>query len=59
MVGLVGIEPTTLRLRGACSNQLSYRPEAEFDVSASVYAQREGEDASSQHSAGPKRRAAI
>ena len=27
MVGLTGLEPVTLRLSSACSNQLSYRPE--------------------------------
>ena len=27
MVGLIGLEPMTLRLSSACSNQLSYRPE--------------------------------
>ena len=26
MVGLIGLEPMTLRLSSACSNQLSYRP---------------------------------
>ena len=26
MVGLTGVEPVTLRLSSACSNQLSYRP---------------------------------
>ena len=26
MVGLAGLEPATLRLSSACSNQLSYRP---------------------------------
>jgi hypothetical protein len=26
-VGLTGLEPVTLRLSSACSNQLSYRPE--------------------------------
>ena len=26
MVGLIGLEPMTLRLSRACSNQLSYRP---------------------------------
>ena len=29
MVGLTGLEPVTLRLSSACSNQLSYRPVAE------------------------------
>jgi hypothetical protein len=28
MVGLIGLEPMTLRLSSACSNQLSYRPAA-------------------------------
>ena len=28
MVGLTGLEPVTLRLSSACSNQLSYRPVA-------------------------------
>lgn len=27
MVGLIGLEPMTLRLSSACSNQLSYRPD--------------------------------
>lgn len=27
-MGLTGLEPVTLRLSSACSNQLSYRPEA-------------------------------
>ena len=26
MVGSVGYDPTTFRLRGGCSNQLSYKP---------------------------------
>ncbi len=26
-LGLTGLEPVTLRLSSACSNQLSYRPE--------------------------------
>ena len=26
-MGLTGLEPVTLRLSSACSNQLSYRPE--------------------------------
>ena len=26
VVGLTGVEPVTLRLSSACSNQLSYRP---------------------------------
>jgi hypothetical protein len=26
VVGLIGLEPMTLRLSSACSNQLSYRP---------------------------------
>jgi hypothetical protein len=26
-MGLIGLEPMTLRLSSACSNQLSYRPE--------------------------------
>ena len=28
MVGLTGLEPVTLRLSSACSNQLSYRPKS-------------------------------
>jgi hypothetical protein len=28
VVGLTGLEPVTLRLSSACSNQLSYRPAA-------------------------------
>ncbi len=28
LVGLTGLEPVTLRLSSACSNQLSYRPGA-------------------------------
>jgi hypothetical protein len=27
-MGLTGLEPVTLRLSSACSNQLSYRPES-------------------------------
>ncbi len=27
-LGLTGLEPVTLRLSSACSNQLSYRPDA-------------------------------
>ena len=30
MVGLIGLEPMTLRLSSACSNQLSYRPKLVF-----------------------------
>ena len=30
VVGLIGLEPMTLRLSSACSNQLSYRPEERF-----------------------------
>ena len=30
LVGLTGLEPVTLRLSSACSNQLSYRPGAGF-----------------------------
>ena len=30
VVGLTGLEPVTLRLSSACSNQLSYRPEFNF-----------------------------
>src|ERR1700722_18058509 len=29
-VGLTGLEPVTLRLSSACSNQLSYRPKVRF-----------------------------
>jgi hypothetical protein len=32
MVGLTGLEPVTLRLSSACSNQLSYRPGSRFAV---------------------------
>ena len=34
MVGLTGVEPVTLRLSSACSNQLSYRPgyDREFEA---------------------------
>ena len=31
MVGLTGVEPVTLRLSSACSNQLSYTPMMIFD----------------------------
>ena len=31
MVGLIGLEPMTLRLSSACSNQLSYRPKLVFN----------------------------
>lgn len=30
MVGLIGLEPMTLRLSSACSNQLSYRPDGKI-----------------------------
>ncbi len=33
MVGLIGLEPMTLRLSSACSNQLSYRPKLVFNRS--------------------------
>ena len=32
VVGLIGLEPMTLRLSSACSNQLSYRPEGKCSV---------------------------
>ena len=32
MVGLTGLEPVTLRLSSACSNQLSYTPESYFGL---------------------------
>ena len=32
MVGLIGLEPMTLRLSSACSNQLSYRPESDMEA---------------------------
>ena len=38
VVGVTGVEPVTLRLSSACSNQLSYRPRAlarEFEISNS------------------------
>ena len=31
MVGVTGLEPVTLRLSSACSNQLSYTPESVLD----------------------------
>jgi|HubBroStandDraft_4_1064222.scaffolds.fasta_scaffold371856_1 hypothetical protein len=31
-LGLTGLEPVTLRLSSACSNQLSYRPGVRFDT---------------------------
>ena len=31
VVGLTGVEPVTLRLSSACSNQLSYRPGGGFE----------------------------
>ncbi len=34
VVGLTGLEPVTLRLSSACSNQLSYRPWCRADDSA-------------------------
>ena len=39
VVGLTGLEPVTLRLSSACSNQLSYRPESlqAFSHSASAF----------------------
>ena len=39
-VGLTGLEPVTLRLSSACSNQLSYRP---IDVSPSDRWWRQGD----------------
>ena len=36
VVGVTGLEPVTLRLSSACSNQLSYTPRAlarEFEIS--------------------------
>lgn len=32
MVGVTGVEPVTLRLSSACSNQLSYTPEAAWPL---------------------------
>lgn len=32
MVGLIGLEPMTLRLSSACSNQLSYRPKIDMEA---------------------------
>ena len=32
VVGLIGLEPMTLRLSSACSNQLSYRPKNEMEA---------------------------
>ncbi len=32
LVGLTGLEPVTLRLSSACSNQLSYRPEIRVEL---------------------------
>jgi hypothetical protein len=32
MVGLIGLEPMTLRLSSACSNQLSYRPNIDMEA---------------------------
>jgi len=32
MVGLIGLEPMTLRLSSACSNQLSYRPKNDMEA---------------------------
>ncbi len=37
MVGLIGLEPMTLRLSSACSNQLSYRPKLVFYRSKYVF----------------------
>ena len=34
VVGLIGLEPMTLRLSSACSNQLSYRPEGKCSVAS-------------------------
>jgi hypothetical protein len=33
MVGVTGVEPVTLRLSSACSNQLSYTPVLKFKIS--------------------------
>ena len=38
MVGLTGLEPVTLRLSSACSNQLSYRPGSRFAPASGVAA---------------------
>ena len=35
LVGLTGLEPVTLRLSSACSNQLSYRPQPKLSPSPS------------------------
>ena len=37
VVGLIGLEPMTLRLSSACSNQLSYRPEGKCSVASIQY----------------------
>ena len=34
VVGLIGLEPMTLRLSSACSNQLSYRPKLVFSITS-------------------------
>ena len=37
VVGLIGLEPMTLRLSSACSNQLSYRPEGKCSMASALF----------------------
>ena len=39
VVGLTGLEPVTLRLSSACSNQLSYKPTVWFVMEAVLAAE--------------------
>ena len=44
VVGLIGLEPMTLRLSSACSNQLSYRPEGKCSVASDQCSELKTED---------------
>ena len=44
VVGLIGLEPMTLRLSSACSNQLSYRPEGKCSVASAQCSELKTED---------------
>ncbi len=51
MVGVAGIEPATLRLSSACSNQLSYTPASEAVSSFAISHQRTSRRADSHKAA--------
>ena len=44
LVGLTGLEPVTLRLSSACSNQLSYRPKVRFNRTGGTPSSKESGD---------------